>query len=373
MKLAFDAKRIFKNRTGLGNYGRMITKALLNLRQDVEMFLCTPSSKGDYQNIFQEYNNAHIIEPRCKNRVFSTIWRLFNEGINCKSDIDIFHGLSQEIPLFIPKKVKKIVTIHDLIPWRYPHYFSLFDRIIYKNKVQFACKSADKIIAISQQTASDLIDILNVPSEKINVILQSCDDIFRKPISNQDVLDIRQKYSLPERFIVSVGTIERRKNQVSIVKAMKWLPEDVDIVFLGKKTDYAKEVIEQAQTLKVTSRIRIIDNAQFSDFPSIYSAAELSVYMSVFEGFGIPILESLMMGTPVVASGVSSMPEAGGDAALYAEANNPESIAFQCNKILGNNNFKEDFLPKAVAHCSKFSPDKIVLQIYNLYEKVANE
>ncbi len=370
MRIAFDAKRIFKNKTGLGNYGRMIVKGILHCCPNDELFLCTPSTFGEHENDFLKQKNVHIIEPQGIRGRFPRLWRTLNNGIDDELNISIFHGLSQELPLQLPGNVRKVVTIHDLIPWRYPHFFSVFDRTIYKQKVRHACKVADKVVAISQQTASDLIEILNVPQEKIKVVYQSCDDIFRKPVSEAERNSAIAKYGLPERYIACVGTVERRKNQVSVVRAMRWLPDDVHIMFFGKRTSYAKEVLEEAEKMNVGARVRIFDNADFHDFPAIYSAAELSVYMSVFEGFGIPVLESLATGTPVVTSSVSSMPEAGGDAALYAEATSPEDIAMQCNKILGDSDFKEKFLQKSVAHCLKFSPENIITELRGLYTEL---
>lgn len=370
VRIGFDAKRVFKNQTGLGNYGRMVVEGLSRCRPDYDIVLFTPSSDGIYKHLFDNSNNVSVVEPHGIANVFSRCWRLMSYGVNSISDLSIFHGLSQELPVKLQESVKKVVTIHDLIAWRYPQYFSVFDRNIYKAKISRACRVADSVVAVSQQTADDLVNILNVPSEKIRVIYQSCNDIFRHQYSENQIAEVRKKYGLPKKYVVCVGTIEQRKNQVSVVRMLKYLPDDVQLVLVGRKTSYYGDVESVISAENLANRVVVVDNVDFKDLPIFYSQAEVSVYMSLFEGFGIPVLESLTCGTPVVTSNLSSMPEAGGDAALYANPENPYEIASQCMNIIGNSDFRAGFQKRAENHCAKFHPEKIISELINLYESL---
>ena len=149
--------------------------------------------------------------------------------------IQLYHGLTNELPLGIHKSgIKTVVSIHDLIFIRFPELYPYFDRKIYKSKFKYACKIADKIIAISQQTKSDIIKYFGIKEEKIEVIYQGCHPIFQKPLPTEELERIKQQYQLPEKYVLNVGTIEKRKNLLSLVKAIKPL-EDINLVIVGKK------------------------------------------------------------------------------------------------------------------------------------------
>ena len=175
-------------------------------------------------------------------------------------------------------------------------------------------------------------------------------------------------YHLPEKYVVCVGTIEERKNQRTVVKAISKLPQDIHLVIVGRQRGrYYYEVMSEIKAQKLTNRVHFVSNADFEDFPALYANAIASVYMSHFEGFGIPILESMCCDTPVVTSNVSSMPEAGGDAALYASPDNPDEVAQQLMRIIEDPNLRADLVAKGRVQREKFSQKKVIADLYNLY------
>ena len=288
--------------------------------------------------------------------------------------IDIFHGLSHELPHGIPRSIKKVVTMHDLIVWRYPRFYSLVDRMVHKSKQRHACHIADVVVAISEQTKSDLIKYLKVPESKIKVLYQSCDNIFWQPVGEKDKAEARETYHLPERYVICVGSIEERKNQVAAVKALAELPSDIHLVIVGRPHgNYYHGLQSEIRRSKLTDRVHILTDAEFEDFPALYANAIASVYVSQFEGFGIPIVESMCCDVPVVTSNVSSMPEAGGDAALYANPNNPHEIAQQLQLIVGDPQFRASLVEKGRQQRMKFSPDKIISDFYAMYTELCPE
>lgn len=372
MIVGFDAKRAFQNFTGLGNYSRMLICGLAQEHNEVRSFLYAPEMSGEYKSYFSGYANISTRQPSGIDRSVPNIWRRWGVAVHLKGDkIDIFHGLSHELPHGIPHSIKKVVTMHDLIVWRYPQYYKPFDRMMHRIKQRHACRIADVAVAISHQTKRDLIDIMHVPESKIRVIYQSCDPIFWKPVSEQDKAEVRETYNLPEKYIVCVGSIEERKNQLSAIRALSELPEEVHLVIVGHPHGgYQRDLNSEIRRRKLAARVHIISNADFADFPALYANAIASVYVSRFEGFGIPILESMCCDTPVVTSNISSMPEAGGEAALYASPDKPDEIAAQLNKIIADPQLRSQLVELGRKQRQQFTQQKIIADFYSLYTEL---
>jgi glycosyltransferase involved in cell wall biosynthesis len=263
--------------------------------------------------------------------------------------------------------------MHDLIVRRYPEFFKPADRIIHRLKMRHACRVADMVIAISEQTKCDLVDMMHVPEEKIRVVYQSCDPIFWNPPS-AILPPSHSAVQLPERYIIAVGTVEERKNQVAAVRSLALLPEDVCLVVVGRpRGHYPQQVRRVAKELGVDHRVIFLQNAVFSDFPALYRGAVASVYMSVFEGFGIPVLESLCCDCPVVTSNVSSMPEAGGDAALYAAPDDYRTLAAHLSRLLSDPAFRNSQIEKGRTQRLKFAPEKVSQDMLALYRSLLHD
>ncbi|MBQ9864369.1 MAG: glycosyltransferase family 4 protein [Bacteroidales bacterium] len=375
MIIGFDAKRAFQNYTGLGNYSRMLICGLAQQHNRVRSFLYSPVMNGEYKSYFSSFANISTRQPSGIDRYFPNLWRSYGVSMHLKSDkVDIFHGLSHELPHGIPHSIKKVVTMHDLIVWRYPQYYKAFDRIAHRIKQRHACRIADVVIAISEQTKSDLVKYLKVPESKIKVIYQSCDDIFWQPVTEEVKTEVRSTYELPERYIVCVGSIEDRKNQVAAVQALTELPDDIHLVIVGHPHGgYIHQLNSEIKRKRISSRVHIISDADFSDFPALYANAIASVYVSQFEGFGIPILESMCCDTPVVTSNTASMPEAGGDAALYASPDNPHEIAQQLQRIIDSPQLRCELIEKGRLQRKNFEPKKIIADFYSLYSTLSPE
>jgi len=365
MIIGFDAKRAFHNYAGLGNYSRLLIDSLSNLYSNNHYFLYTPAYNFHPLHDFANPINCSIITPKGIDALLpSSYWRSFSmvNHINTQN-IDIFHGLSGELPIST-LKMPKIVTIHDLIFERYPKFYTGFDRKMYKKKFKHACNVADKIITISKQTADDCIRFLEADSKKIEIVYQGCDPIFHKPQKNEDVL---KKYDFPEKFILNIGTIEERKNVLNLVKAMKFIDEEVTLVVIGRKTSYTSLIETYIKENNLTHSVKLMHHIPFRDFPSIYAAASAFVYPSVFEGFGIPILEALAVGTPVATSNLSSMPEVGGDAALYFNPYHIEDIADKINLLLNDQKVVAKLNENRKIQLEKFSVKNIAAKVNTIY------
>lgn len=372
MVIGFDAKRAFKNKTGLGNYSRMLVGGVAEMYPDVECRLYSPSADGAFANHFSGLGNVEVTTPAGIGRLFPHLWRGFGVSARLTCDgVDIFHGLSHELPHFIPQRVKKVVTMHDLIVWRYPHLYKLFDRSVYRAKMRHSCKIADIVVAASEQTKRDLQDFLHVPEQKIRVIYQSCDPMFWQPITEETKNAVRTRYNLPEHYIICVGTIERRKNQAAVAEALARLPEYFHLVIVGgHSTDYYNTVVETVRRFNVGNRVHMLGKASFADFPALYANAEMSMYVSAFEGFGIPVLESLCCDTPVITSNLSSMPEVGGDAALYVNPADIDDIVEKAMSLINDTELRNRLITNGQRQRQKFSTAEISRQMYNLYKEI---
>lgn len=375
MIIGYDAKRAFRNNSGLGNYSRMVIGGVCREGHGmVKSLLFTPTTKGRHTHYFDDIQEVEVRQPKGLWAMAGGIWRSVWSGLCARREgVDVYHGLSHELPLFLGNGVKKVVTMHDLIVRRYPEFFKPADRIIHRLKMRHACRVADMVIAISEQTKRDLVDMMHVPEEKIRVVYQSCDPIFWNPPS-ATLPPSHSAVQLPERYIIAVGTVEERKNQVAAVRALALLPEDVCLVVVGRpRGNYPQQVRRVAKELGVDHRVIFLQNAAFSDFPALYRGAVASVYMSVFEGFGIPVLESLCCDCPVVTSNVSSMPEAGGDVALYAAPDDYRTLAAHLSRLLSDPAFRNSQIEKGRTQRLRFAPEKVSQDMLALYRSLLHD
>jgi glycosyltransferase involved in cell wall biosynthesis len=370
MILGFDAKRFFHNKTGLGNYSRDLIRILAHYYPDNTYLLYNPKPKKidriaiDGEMIIEKLPNSK------KNRKLSSLWRLFSISSQIKNDkVAIFHGLSGEIPIGLNKLgIKTIVTIHDLIFMRYPELYTFFDRKIHYYKFKYAAKKADLVIAISEQTKKDIVTYLNINPNKIKVVYQGCAPVFKEEIPSELLELTRKKHQLPSHFILSVGTIEKRKNILSAIKAIKDI--DIQLVIIGKKTTYYNEIRKYILKNKMEDKIIFIENVALIELAAIYRMAQIFIYPSVFEGFGIPIIEALYSKTPVLTSKGGCFLEAGGENSVYINALISEEIKVKIIELLANSEKRELMKRKGFEFVQKYNDDKIAKNWIETYNEV---
>ena len=371
MKIGFDAKRAFYNNTGLGNYSRTVIRQLSSIFPEHQYFLFTPRFKNKFESFPPD--SATVIEPdKPIDQLFRSFWRSVNLGKELsRYEIEIFHGLSNELPLNInKKKIKSVVTIHDLIFLRYPHLYNKTDRIIYKKKVISATKLADKIIAISEQTQNDLISFFDIDPEKIEIIYQGCNPVFYNVVDENAKKNVRSTYNLPDNFILYVGTIEERKNLLQLIIARHENGIELPMVVLGRPTyPYFDKILRYIDTENVRNII-FIQNVSQTDLPAIYQMSSVFVYPSSFEGFGIPVLEALNSGVPVIAAKGSCLEETGGKHSLYIDPLHPEEIANALSEVLSNENLKKTMIEEGHNHAMNFRDDRTTGKLMELYKNL---
>jgi len=367
MKIGFDAKRAFLNASGLGNYSRNTINALHQYNAEHQLILFTPEIKNE---LFSNHGQFEVVSPQ--NRIFkiySSFWRNFMVSRELKSrEIDIFHGLSNELPKGIHKtEIPSVVTIHDLIFIRFPEFYKTIDRNIYFSKVKYACSSAQKIIAISEQTRDDIIRFFHVDSNKIEVVYQSVSPVFFERVNSEN---LRSKYNLKKQFILSVGTHEPRKNQLSLLKAIKAEKLDIQVVFVGKHTSYTKKLNRFISENKMDGQVNFLNGISENDLAGLYRLATLSVYISFFEGFGLPVIESMAGGCPVITSNVSCLPETAGRAAVLCAPNDINELGRQIKSILENETIRNVLVEKGLERAKIFHPEHFSNKMISLYNEI---
>ena len=362
MKIGFDAKRAFHNNTGLGNYSRFVIEALLKYFPENEYFAYSPKL-----GIRNWGLGIRSVVP--KNKI---LWRsLFIKNDLQRDSIQIYHGLSNELPFGkMPSGIKTVVTIHDLIFERYPKLYPFFDTLIYKIKFRRACKKADAVVAVSEQTKRDIINFYGINPEKIHVIYQDCDVAFQEKISEEQIKNIKEKYQIKKKYILSVGTIIERKNQASLVAAFYKLNlSNYELVLVGGHSEYQNEIEKYIKENNIKN-VKILNKVPFQDLPAIYQGSELFVYPSFFEGFGIPIIEALHSGIPVVAATGSCLEEAGGEGALYANSLDVNDLADKILRVLVDKDLRKQLIEAGRKHVKQFSAERIAGKFNELYQKL---
>lgn len=366
MRIGFDAKRIFHNSTGLGNYSRDVLRILHDYTPISQFSLFNTKPSKLAPKIPREKTN--IIYPKGWIwKTFPSLWRLMGQWEQIESsDTQIFHGLSGEIPIALKKnKIIKVVTIHDLIFLSHPHFYSPIDRFIYKLKFQYAVRHADCIIAISKQTKRDLISYLGADPTKIHIVYQGCNAVFKNELADSQKKEISQKYNLPERFILNVGTLQERKNALSLVKAIHGT--NLKLVLIGKEKKYAKRIHKYIKEHKLDSQIWILKNVDLSDLAAIYQLATVFCYPSLCEGFGIPIIEALYSGLPVITTEDGCFPEAAGPSSIFVDPVNILQIRTSLFELYSNPEQRKKMSVEGKIYAQRFSDQNVGEQLFTLY------
>lgn len=383
MNIGFDAKRAFHNTTGLGHYSRTLLRSLQEFFPEHRYFLFNPKPSRLF-DISALPSVQEITPESFFFRRFPALWRSRGVLKACKkAGIELYHGLSHELPQGIEKTaIRCVVTMHDLIHERYPHQYPWIDRKVYTLKFRYACKVADRIIAISQQTKDDLIQFYGVNPQKITVCYQSCNPAFGIKVSEAEKMRVKQMYALPDRFFLYVGSVIERKNLLNICKALDILRNEVQIplVVIGSGGAYLQKVKQYVAHRKLEKLVLFLSETKAAqsekgyqtatDFPAIYQQALAMIYPSFFEGFGIPVLEALWSRLPVITSNVSCLPEAGGEGAFYVNPTNPDEIAAQMKTILQDSKLVESKVASGYAHAQQFSNYNTAARVMQVYRQV---
>ncbi|WP_457571612.1 glycosyltransferase family 4 protein [Desulfovulcanus sp.] len=374
MNIGFDAKRFFLNLTGLGNYSRSTISILAKYYPEHNYFLYTPKIKKQFTKLLASHNVQVRTPENFWAKKFHPFWRsIFLGQIIKKDNLDIYHGLSHEIPLIKKSnKTRLVVTIHDLIFLKHPELYSKLDILSYTFKYKKSCQNAHLVVAISEQTKKDIIEYFHIKEQKIKIIHQSCDPNFYEPISALEKKRVRKKYHLPSDFVLYVGALAPRKNLITLIQAISLIPKEIQIplVLVGQGKTYKQKLIQKIHELKLNNKVKFLNFVPTNDLPALYQQATVFVYPSLYEGFGIPILEALFSNTPVITSKGSCFKEAGGPSSVYVDPHSPEELAQALEKVINDEWLRQQMATKGRVHAQKFHQKNVAQKLMQAYLEI---
>jgi glycosyltransferase involved in cell wall biosynthesis len=354
--MLFDSR--MKNWSGIGKY----SKSLINFYKDnIDNKFCLLIN-GDNEY----FNNIKI-----KSSVFSIKEQFEIPYLSFKKNYNLFHSPHFVFPIFNPGKI--ILTIHDLTPLLFPDIFSLQARTYMKIMIWLSKFKADKIITVSQNTKDDLVEMFNYNPKKIKVIYNGVDNSYKIIDNKKLISEIKDKYDTGKDFLLYVGNIKPHKNIPVLLKALSNIDKQNKLVIVGKRDKAYDEIFDIIDQNNLEDRIIFTGFVPDKDLILLYNAATLFVYPSLYEGFGLPPLEAMACGTPVITSNVSSLPEVVGYAAITVDPYNINGLAEEINKVLGNEVLQKAMIKKGIERAKEFTWEKTARETIRVYEEVLNQ
>jgi glycosyltransferase involved in cell wall biosynthesis len=350
MKIGIDIRTAGGEKTGKGWFTFHMTQNLLKLDKKNEYILYAKDGVAG----FEQFKNA-------KQKLInggSIFWHK-NVANNAKKEgVEVFFAPSSYItPFFLPKSIKTILTVHDLVAFLFPEGNDKKATFIEKMFLRKAIKKATKIIAVSKNTKKDLEEKFNDAKGKIEVVYCSSGEEF-KPVSKESLQEFIKKTSLPKKFFLSVGTLNPRKNYPTLIKAFAKLNEkypNYNLIIVGGKGLSYEEIKSLIKENYLNKKVHLLGYLSTKSMIGLYNLAEAFVFPSFYEGFGIPPLEAMRCGCPVISSYTSAMPEVVSDAALMINPDNVDEIFGAMIKIIEDEDLKENLMNKGLIRSKKFS------------------
>lgn len=374
MKIGIDYTAALKQGGGIGRYTRGLVTTLAQLdRQNQYTLMLTPDAPSDGLHPFQAYSNFNHRRYPLPERWMTIGWHRLYLPLPLEwftGPVDLFHSPNFILPP--ARRAKTLLTVHDLSFVRHPQGAVARLRRWLEKVVPRSLSRADHVLADSKSTKQDLIDIYGLSPEKITVVGAGVDHRFQ-PITDPAVLKaMRQRYHLPpEKFILSLGTLEPRKNFTGLIQAFNQSPvrETHHLVIAGGKGWLYDDIFAAAQSSPVADRIHLIGFVADEVLPALYSLADIFAYPSHYEGFGIPVIEAMACGTPVVCANNSSLPEVAGEAALQVTATDIPALAEALPRLAGDDALRQKLVQAGFQQAKKFNWTAAAGRLLNVYQQ----
>lgn len=371
MKIGIDARAaIWYRGTGIGTYTYQIIKNLSRIDKTNNYRLFWPGNASkDFLEASENFDFDVVGETKDK------FWEEIHIPARLAGDrVDVYHVPQNGIGLPGKKTCPQVVTVHDLIPYIYPETVGRGYQRIFLQEMPRIVEQADRIITVSEHSRRDLKRYFNLPDWKIDVIYEAADDIYRPLDKEACRTSVHQRYGVKERFILYVGGFSPRKNVPGLIRAYQKVIEDLSDVILviaGKPVRAFEELVSLVETLGLKDRVVFTGFVPTEDLPVIYNAASLFVYPSFYEGFGLPPLEAMACGTPVITSNVSSLPEAVDDAALAVDPHDVDALAAAMFDALSDPGLAADLIRRGLEKSNAFTWTKAAEQTLASYRAAA--
>ncbi len=380
MNVYFSAQ-IFHQKylSGLGQYGYSLINSLAHEFPEHQYFAWVNSLKGGELPVQQFLDvSVKIHHNRLPNKLVQTpVFHGFNlfPVIEKKDPVEILHYLHPPSALYWGDIKHSVVSVHDLTLLLYPDQHTRKNIKLYQNNLQTILGKVDRIIASSQATKRDLIQHLQISENKIDVVLLSIADSFQRVDDLRIIARVKEKYQITGDYFFFLSTLEPRKNLVRIIEAYHQVLSRREmptftLVIGGQKGWLYEDIFEIVKNLQLESKVKFLDYVADEDRAALYSGAYLTLYPSLYEGFGLPVLEALTCGSPVITSNVSSLPEVAGDAALLVNPLSTNEISEAMLKLVKNKDLRSKLINQGFKQAKNFSPSKTARETMAIYEEL---
>lgn len=356
MRIGFDTTSLCNVSTGVANYTNNILQHLqTNPAVDITKLSHCDSKNWRFIN--------------------KTLWMQIKLPFDLKRlDLDVCHFTNNVAPVFTT--CPTVITIHDMTLWQFPQFHYYKRMISMRPLIPLAARHADAIIAVSRTTKTDIVKILGVPANKVHVIYEAPSTEFR-PLHKNEVLEtVRRTYNLPEQFILFVGTLEPRKNLVRLLLAFEKLHKQVGVphhlVIVGAKGWKTQEIFATLEQLNLEKVVHLLGYIPQNDLPALFNQADVLALPSLYEGFGLPIVEAMASGTAVVTTRCGALGEVAGEAVEYVEPTDVDSIVMGLRHVLMHPEYQQDLSARGLEHVRRFNWKHSTEQTLAVYQHVMN-
>jgi glycosyltransferase involved in cell wall biosynthesis len=366
MRIGIDATALPPQPVGAANYIVNLTQALLSVdpTNDYVIFV-----KPLHAALFAEQGRSQAIRVPLATRILRIAWeQAALPWLAQQHKLDVLHSPHYTMPF--AARCATVVTFHDLTFFLYPEMHLLYKRLFFRAMIPWSARRANALIAISQSTRADILRQLKPILEKVFTVLYGIAPCFH-PVENSQALEICRRYNLSKPFILYVGNLEPRKNLPILVRAFAQVVQGGlphSLVLAGSRGWKDTEVFSTIQALDLTSRVCFPGYVPQQELPALYSAADLFVYPSLYEGFGLPVLEAMACGVPVITSSVSSMPEITGDAGILVNPRDVDGLAEQMRRILTDRARRDRLAYAGMERAKSFSWERAARETLSVYQ-----
>jgi glycosyltransferase involved in cell wall biosynthesis len=375
LRIGIDYTAAVRQGAGIGRYTRELVRALAKLDRSHDYVLFAAAGGQRLVDTGWPPNFQTHAVP-LSDRALAILWHRLRLPLWVElatGPLDIFHSPDFVLPPV--RRARTMLTVHDLSFIRYPECADANLRAYLNKVVPRSVQRADFVLADSQNTKNDLVELLGVEFEKIEVVYPGVEDRFR-PIEDQPLLEeVRTRYSLPPRFVLGLGTLQPRKNFTGLIEAfadLRFAICDLRLVIAGGKGWLYEEIFATVERLGLEEKVVFPGFVADEHLPALYNLADLFVFPSLYEGFGLPPLEAMACGTPVITSDASSLPEVVGEAELMMEATDVEALTEAMKRVLEDNALREGMIAKGMKQAKKFTWEQAAAKLLSLYEAISN-
>lgn len=374
MRIGINAALLKKENLGVENYTFELLGNLskIDTKNEYIVFLSSPPESLGLErkdNLIFEVSSLPALGSSAR-----IVWeQAFLPFGTRKHKLNVFHNPDHMLPVF-PLSCPSIITVHDLAFLKFPETFFFGKRFYKQNITKLTIKKAKAIISVSENTKRDIVDLFGIPKERIYVIPEGISPDF-KQISDKSSLDkVRQKYDLPDRYILNVGALEPRKNIPLLLHAYSRLVLNKGIreplVIAGSKGWLFDSIFDTVRELKLEEKVKFLGYVPKDDLPFLYNLAHVFVYPSLYEGFGFPPLEAMACGTPVITSNTSSFPETVGDSGIMVDPHDSQGFADAIFRVISNDSLRKDLISRGFERAQRFSWEDCARKTLTVYESV---